>query len=152
MMQQPALIADEDVYKVIRGQIEHEDNLIAQRLNWFITSQSFLFSAYAITVSGLAPTVPPRSARNLQQMRDLLAMVPVVAILSSVLIFFTIAAGAIAMRNLRLQFKALTAQAQDTRLPPVQGVRGTRAMGMLAPLVLPIVFMTIWLMLLYRDY
>ena len=44
----PPHFNSEDFYKLIRGQIEHEDNLIGTRLNWFMASQSFLFSAYAI--------------------------------------------------------------------------------------------------------
>ena len=38
-------------YKIIRSQIEHEDNLINQRLSWFVAAQAFLFSAYAILLN-----------------------------------------------------------------------------------------------------
>lgn len=47
-----------DYYGAVRGQIEHEDTLISQRLNWFLMSQSFLFTAYAIVVSNSAPRAP----------------------------------------------------------------------------------------------
>ena len=46
-------------YQAVRAQIEFEDGLIAQRLNWFVMSQSFLFTAYAITLgSGAQPAWP----------------------------------------------------------------------------------------------
>ena len=38
-----------EYYQIIRSQIEHEDNLINQRLSWFVAAQAFLFSAYAIS-------------------------------------------------------------------------------------------------------
>jgi hypothetical protein len=38
-------------YEIIRSQIEHEDNLINQRLSWFVAAQAFLFSAYAILLN-----------------------------------------------------------------------------------------------------
>ena len=37
-----------EYYNLIRERIEHEDNLIVQRLTWLVGSQSFLFTAYAI--------------------------------------------------------------------------------------------------------
>ena len=33
-----------EYYRIIRGQLEHEDDLISGRLSWFVASQSFLFS------------------------------------------------------------------------------------------------------------
>ena len=38
-------------YQIIRSQIEHEDNLINQRLSWFVAAHAFLFSAYAILLN-----------------------------------------------------------------------------------------------------
>jgi hypothetical protein len=35
-----------ELYKIIRDQIVHEDNLVNQRLNWILFSQSFLFAAF----------------------------------------------------------------------------------------------------------
>jgi len=37
-----------DWYRTIRDQIQHEDNLIVQRLSWLMAAQSFLFTGYAI--------------------------------------------------------------------------------------------------------
>ena len=44
----PESISGIQYYQIIRSQIEHEDNLINQRLSWFVAAQAFLFSAYAI--------------------------------------------------------------------------------------------------------
>lgn len=35
------------MYEILRRLVEHEDNLVIQRLNWLLVAQGFLFVAYA---------------------------------------------------------------------------------------------------------
>ena len=42
------LFGPADWYRTIRDQIQHEDNLIVQRLSWLMAAQSFFFTGYAI--------------------------------------------------------------------------------------------------------
>jgi hypothetical protein len=43
-----------ELYKVLRGQIEHEDNLVNQRVTWLLLIQGFLFASfYNILISSL---------------------------------------------------------------------------------------------------
>ena len=51
----PGSVLPLQYYAIIRSQIEHEDNLVGQRLSWFVAAESFLFTAYAITVSNIRP-------------------------------------------------------------------------------------------------
>ena len=44
----PNLFGPVDWYRTIRDQIQHEDNLIVQRLSWLMAAQSFFFTGYAI--------------------------------------------------------------------------------------------------------
>ncbi len=137
-----------DFYHTIRGQIEHEDNLASTRLNWFITSQSFLFTAYAITV-GNASALPPAD-RMATAKATLLLLIPVVALSTSALIALPIAGGVLAMRNLR-RFAQPTldrARREGYPLPPIQGARFTQSLGLTAPLILPVLFSIVWLLLL----
>src|SRR5579862_9359910 len=83
------------IYEEVRGQIQHEDTLITQRLNWFLTSQSFLFTAFAIVFNGIAP-VGSEGIRLL-----LLRMIPILAIAAGALIFLSIIAGMMVMNDLR---------------------------------------------------
>jgi hypothetical protein len=85
-----------EYYQLIRHRLEHEDNLIVQRLSWMVASQSFLFTAYAITMNGLAAA--PAHTADRQQL--LLRLVPVVGILSATLIYCGILAALFAMRVL----------------------------------------------------
>jgi hypothetical protein len=136
-----------DYYRIIRGQLEHEDDLISGRLSWFIASQSFLFSAYAILVSSLHPiskTPDPNDSR-----RVLLVLISALATATCLLIFFSILSGIAAMRHLRSLYNR-TAASHPGELPPVQGYRSTQMLGLAAPILLPILYMTVWLFLLIR--
>ena len=55
-----------DFYRLIRSQIEHEDNSQQQRLSWLVASQSFLFTAFAIVLSNLQIEKPSAIATHLQ--------------------------------------------------------------------------------------
>jgi flagellar biosynthesis protein FlhB len=138
-------------YQIVRGQIEHEDNLMGTRLNWFITSQSFFFSAYAIDVTSIFSAAPPAGSDVLDTRQLLRLLIPVVSIIASGVILLTIAAGVMAMHNLRSLFQRHVASANLHELPPVQGFRRTWAMGLAAPLLLPIVFLIVWTFLLLHN-
>jgi hypothetical protein len=143
--QSPPNVTATPVYEEVRGQIQHEDTLITQRLNWFLTSQSFLFTAFAIVFNG----PPPADGVGIRKF--LLTAIPVLAITAGILIFLSIVAGMIVMRGLR-RFYANREPSQEARaLPSIQGLRCTRIMGAGAPVMLPIVFICVWLALAYRT-
>ena len=56
-----------DSYQLFRSRIEHEDNLIIQRLSWLLASQAFLFTAYAITTNALSTLEPKTAGRFFEQ-------------------------------------------------------------------------------------
>lgn len=138
--------ADLDYYRILRAQIEHEDDLVGSRISWFVTSQSFLFSAYAIMASGLPanPTAAYVSSKHM-----LLVVVPIVAIMTALLILLAIMSGLGAMADLRKLYRE-NAGRIPPGLPPIQGSRFTRMTGMAAPVLLPILFMGVWMFLLLR--
>jgi len=137
--QPPSPISLADRYNHVRGQIEHEDNLIAQRLNWFLTSQSFLFTAFAILKG-----YPPHSVAMF------LKIIPLIAIAAGVLLMLSILAGLMVMGNLRREYSDWRAAAREAGYPPLQGSCATRLLGTLAPVVLPLTFVTAWIMLISR--
>jgi len=136
-----------DYYRILRGQIEHEDNLVGSRLSWFVTSQSFLFSAYAIIATGFQGIA---TQSTLDAKHVLLVIIPSVAIGTSVLILLAIISGIRAMSALRKRYVQLTAQWDDALLPPIQGDQLNRMIGMAAPALLPPLFMAVWFFLLMR--
>ncbi|MDP9173463.1 MAG: hypothetical protein M3O30_06305 [Planctomycetota bacterium] len=142
----PLLLPVTDLYNQVRAQIQHEDDLVAQRLNWFLSSQSFLFTAYAI----VSTSSPVRMSSNEGIRTTLMTVIPLIAIIAGALIFIAIVAGAMVMRRLRVSFEPYEAHAQEHGLPPLQGFGYTRTMGFSAPMMLPLVFMAVWTMLIVR--
>lgn len=141
-------VADLDRYRLVRQQIEHEDNLVSQRLSWLLVSQSFLFTAYAISVNG-----PPqiRSHALETTVSELLVLLPLVSILSALLIGLTVIAGIWTMYKLRRRYSPPLESTFGDELPPIQSAGGALFLGHFAPLFLPVLFIVIWLVLMVRN-
>jgi len=136
-----------DYYNVVRSRIEHEDNLVVQRLSWLVASQSFLFTAYAIVTNGLASQPPPPSCvRFASQLQLLYQLIPVVGTLTCVLIYVSILAAVASMRRLRNSYHSRFGD-DEKGLPPIMSRSPIRLFGHSAAVLLPLVFITIWLVI-----
>ena len=132
----------------VRRQIEHEDVLIVNRLSWLIASQSFLFTAYAITLNGPAQTRVPAFAAKQDLVMHLVATL---ALVSCTTIYLGVIGGMRVMATLRgavVQHHATTASVYR---PPIQGTKLTLVLGHAAPLVLPPAFAVAWIRLLLAS-
>jgi hypothetical protein len=132
-------------YHVVRGQIEHEDNLVSQRLSWLLASQSFLFTAYAITLNG-----PIQShVRSFETRADmLLSLLTLVGVVSVLLIWISILAGVTAMKRLRNGLHARVGDLLPEGLPPIQTTGIPFLAGQLGPVLTPVIFIVVWMVLL----
>src|ERR1043166_7894961 len=84
--------------ETIRKRIEHEDNLLNQRLSWIVSSQAFLLTGYAVLLNA------PLELRNKEFVHAhalLMKLIPLTSICVTVLLWFGILAGILAMRDLR---------------------------------------------------
>ena len=136
----PGSVDHEQLYDLMRRQIEHEDNLNCQRLAWLVASQAFLFTAFAIVLNGMAAGVEgPRHQSFVFQ------IIPVIAVTSCALIYFGLIAGVLAMRELRKSFEIHLKDHLPRAWPPLQGSRLTLVLGHIAPVLLPLIFIAIWL-------
>lgn len=135
-------------YRLVRQQIEHEDNLVSQRLSWLLGSQSFLFTAYAISLNG-----PPqiRSKELEEHVGLLLVILPLVSIISAFLIWMAVLAGTWTMYKLRRTYEREFVKFFDKQIPPVQSTGTALLLGHFAPVILPAVFMVVWFLLMLRG-
>ncbi len=141
-------VSELEQYRLLRQQIEHEDNLISQRLSWLLGSQSFLFTAYAISLNGPMQMRmrPYESTVNL-----LIVLLPLVSILSALLIWLAVLAGVWTMYQLRRRFALGVCKALGNAVPPVQSAGGSLVLGHFAPILLPALFIVVWLLLMVRS-
>ena len=136
---------DTDFYRLIRARLEHEDGLTVNRLSWLVASQSFLFTAYAITLNGLASGLAgPMAERQAMLCR----LIPLIGVASTALIYTGLLASARATTWLRATFRARVPDESRLGLPPVHAPSGIVTLGQLAPRFLPLVFVAVWLVLL----
>jgi hypothetical protein len=133
----PDRIDDITFYNHLRSRVEHEDNLIVNRTLWLMAAQSFLFTAYAIAMNG------PEDRRH----GVLLRLLPLVAVISSALIFIGVAAGVRAMVWFRSQLRRRMPEETRLGLLPLETPGGVNA-GLAAPLILPLFFGVVWLYVL----
>jgi hypothetical protein len=134
-------------YQIFRNRIEHEDNLIMQRLSWLMASQSFLFTAYAIVTNGLANSSTIGGNMFVNHLLILARIIPVVALLNSLLILVSILAALKAIRELRNEYQR---QPEVLEAIPLQTSKSARTLGLSAPVLLPLLFLAVWLFLLFQ--
>jgi hypothetical protein len=99
--------------------MDHEDDLITSRLNWLITSQSFLFAAHATLFRGggaqqvIGAEVPL-----------LVRLIPLIGMLSGILIYTAIFGGVVALMHnrslLRTHLRAVLSRARALRERGIQ--------------------------------
>jgi hypothetical protein len=134
-------------YQIFRNRIEHEDTLIMQRLSWLMASQSFLFTAYAIVTNGMSAL--PTLGNNIfsRHLSTLARIIPIVALLNSFLILISILGALKAIWELRDAYRK---QPEILGAIPLQTSRTARRLGLSAPLLLPLLFLAVWLFLLFQ--
>jgi hypothetical protein len=143
MAESPPPIPPLERYHILRDQIQHEDNLITQRLSWLMASQAFLFSAYAILLNAPERAMSPFAR---QQQEWLITAIPALAMGSAALIYVSILAGVRALHNLHRD-----ASGADSAWPPIQGTAFTRLAGLVSPMLVPPLFLGVWLFLTLRG-
>jgi hypothetical protein len=134
-------------YQIFRNRIEHEDNLVMQRLSWLMASQSFLFTADAIVTNGMTISHATGASTFVNHLLVLARIIPVVALLNSLLILVSILATLKAIRELRNEYHR---QPGILEAIPLQTSKSTRALGLSSPVLLPLLFLAVWLYLLFQ--
>jgi hypothetical protein len=138
-------------YSLFRERIEHEDNLVVQRLSWLVASQSFLFTAYAIVTNGLATQPQVISPHFMDQLKLLFRLIPIVGTLTCALIYISILAAIASMRALRDSYHSRFGK-QERDLPPIMTRAPIRLFGHSASVLLPLVFICVWAILWMRGF
>lgn len=150
----PDEFARHEHYQIYRRYVEHEDELINQRLLWGVNIQGFLFATYGLCIqklaAGGASQPEPFSATWL--LRWLVVLLPVLGICISVVSMSGVLAAWQALDALYSRWKRIDAEYQITRglpLSPLPELRGGGALkahglGLVAPLVFPLLFAVAW--------
>jgi hypothetical protein len=129
-------------FSLMQARLSHEDDLVNQRVSWLVNSQSFLLTAYAITLNGLAADANKPLA--IVQWK-LLNLLPLVGIACVLLVGVALIGGLFAIGELR-RF-AVTKCPKDQLF--LVSKPTTQFLGVSAPVLIPIVFLVIWTAVLF---
>ena len=130
-----------DRLEALRRQIEHEDDLINQRLSWLVASQAFLLTAFAISLN--APQIP-RSAGYAASSQMLVRLLPVAGIACILILGLTVCGAIWSMAELR-ELAGRKAGPDDL---PIHSRPAIRRLGLAAPVAIPCVFLILWISLI----
>jgi len=129
----------------IRHRIEHEDNLINQRLSALVGSQSFLLTAFAISLNAPKEFFSPHYE---PVHRVLTHMLPVAGVASVAVLMLTMLGAVVALRGLHRLAGSL-ATPDD---PPVHSGPFVRWLGQAAVVGVPLIFLILWAALLRAQH
>ena len=136
--------ADRSQADTIHRQLEHEDNLMVNRLSWLVASQSFLFTAYAIVLNSVPQAQNAAITPRQELLRNLL---PVLGLATSGLIYLGVLAGMCVCTVLRRLLRAHRGRGAIIG-KVILGTAVTYSLGLAAPLLLPPLFFIAWTTLL----
>ena len=132
----PPRVTPEFEYQQIRDETRAEHTLIANRLTWYVTSQSFLVSAFAIS-RGSGFTWHPWFSTLL---------LPLIAFITSVLILPSIAGARKTIRLWHEKQRAFLARHPEFKAAfELKRAWWIESLGLLFPTAVPLVFAAFWL-------
>jgi len=132
-------------YVLLREEIRHKDNLVNARLSWLVSSQAFLLSDFTVSLNGSAQSLLPICAKLNVILATSLRVAGLVTVVAS---YLTIWAAIHRMARIR----SLAGGFHPSHLPSVQSETGLRRMGFAGPVLIPVVFLAVWLALNVRRW
>jgi hypothetical protein len=137
-------ISMDPAMQIIQGRLAHEDDLINQRISWLVSSQSFLLSAYAITLNGITGAKDhPHGAIQ----EKLIGFLPLVGIACVILVLLALVGGLYAIKDLR----QLAVERFPKDLFYLVCKQRWQLLGVSAPALIPFVFLVIWMAILTAE-
>ncbi len=107
-------------WKRVRSCIEREDDLIDQRLRWLLTSQGFLFTAFAAALAAITSEKVDPKTQLLAQL--LIGALAIMALLICLMVYSKISAAEVHLERLRQYWKKRGQSDPDfQRHPPIMG-------------------------------
>lgn len=128
-----------DSYQLYRNEMMHEDSLIDQRIKWLLISQAILFAALGQVIDKAGPFLS-----------FLVFIICFSGFISSLTLWFSIRAAIKVFRVMQKKLEKLEIPQELEHMFP-QRKREKRFIfsGFIAPNVLPIIFVALWVIIIY---
>lgn len=150
-------INSREIFEIVDREIHYEHNLISHRMTWYVTSQSFLMAAFAV------------SGGNGHQFVWLAKpLIPILGIVTSLIIWFSLIAAIEAMRRLKVYkneifrqdeylqkldpFNLRFRKEKENWLKFMLRVGWIHCIGLSPPIVIPLIFLIAWIIALVQVH
>ena len=143
-----SILKSKELYELIDQEVHREHNLISNRMTWYVTSQSFLMAAFAVSGS---------SNHKFEWLSK--PFLPVLGILTSLITFGSLLAALTAMNQLKESKKDILKKCET--LQEINPFKERfmedkhlwiHVLGMTPPVSIPIIFLTAWIIALVQVY
>ncbi|MCC5605726.1 hypothetical protein LC612_02685 [Nostoc sp. CHAB 5834] len=140
----------ERLYDRIRAKIEHEDNLVNQRIMWMITLQGLLFIAYGFSLSAEATSLSVSSSDKMSFISTLTILRQAMVAIGVGSSFATLLGVIAAHRAIRDDERTLRRGQDNSKsdlktFPNPIGRRVTNIIGMICGLAFPFLGGVVWM-------
>ena len=128
-----------DIYEITREHITHEDNLVNNRLTWFLVVQSLLFAAYGVVLDALQ-----QDNSNTTYILRFKSMIPWVGAITSVLAFTSVLGARLACSEMQ-KFWHGKKKNKTNLFPPIVCGTCPKWLGSIEAYTLPFLFIIAWI-------
>ena len=131
-----------EIYDALAHQIEREDSLVCNRINWFLVSQGFLFAAAGVITTSV--------------MKNCLKIITIkiIAFLGGfigIIVFVGVIGAEISIWNLRNHWKKIESDYIDF-FPQPYGKGCASILGCFPRILIPIALASAWIYIYYNVY
>ncbi len=122
------------IYDALADQIKREDNLVNNRVSWFLASQGFLFAAAAVIIdSGLNPHQQIYAAQ----------FIAAFGILLSISVLFGVRGAHVSLKELKKRWEEIESD-YDEFFPPPYGKDPAWTLGCIPRFSIPVFLIIAW--------
>jgi hypothetical protein len=142
MMKIPSM---KEIYDALAHQIEREDSLVCNRINWFLVSQGFLFAAAGVIITS--------GTSGIKECSRIIA-IKIIAFLGGligIIVFVGVIGAEISIWSLRKRWKNMESDYIEFFSPPY-GKGLASALGCFPRSFIPIVIVSAWIYIYFNVY
>ncbi len=125
-----------EIYDALAHQIEREDSLVCNRINWFLVSQGFLFAAAGVIITS-----------GIKEYSRIIAIIKTIAFLGSIIgiiVFVGVIGAELSIWSLKKRWKSMESNYIEF-FPPPYGERWASFLGCFPRSFIPIAIVSAWI-------
>ena len=130
-------------YDALAHQIEREDSLVCNRINWFLVSQGFLFAAAGVVITS--------ETKDCSRIIAIIKTISFLGGLIGIIVLAGVIGAEISISSLKKRWKSMEAN-YNRFLPPPYGRGCAWVLGCFPRFLIPIVIVSAWIYVYFNVH